>query len=105
MATLELARFKVEPDNIGRMLQSRDAKVEAMRARFAGLIEADLLVWMTQLGLMSGSGNRRNKPKLLPRVHQLCRRRGPCSLSSPRSRAWSTLKFSMRPKPDRGSAT
>jgi hypothetical protein len=42
MATLELARFKVEPENIGRMLQSRDAMVEAIRARFAGLIEARL---------------------------------------------------------------
>lgn len=42
MAVLELARFKVDPGRAAQMLESRDAMVAAMRARFPGLIEARL---------------------------------------------------------------
>ena len=42
MAVLELARFKVEPEKAPEMLSSRDAMVDAIRARFPGLIEARL---------------------------------------------------------------
>lgn len=42
MAVLELARFKVDPDHAAQMLESRDAMVAAMRAKFPGLIEARL---------------------------------------------------------------
>lgn len=42
MAVFELARFKVEPDKASDMLASRDEMVDAIRARFPGLIEAQL---------------------------------------------------------------
>lgn len=42
MAVFELARFKIEPHKTNDMLASRDAMVDAIRARFPGLIEARL---------------------------------------------------------------